>query len=205
MRDVSMLLWDVGGVLLSNAWDHVDRRAAAEHFGIEWADLEARHDRVAAEFETGRLSLRDYLAATVFYVPRDFTTDLFQRFMFDRSTAFAPALSAAKAIHQTGTYLTVALNNESTELNLYRIRNFRLADAMDLFLSSCFTGRRKPDPEAYDFALEVTQRLPEEGLLVDDRPENIEAADRAGLRTLLVRDPMRLPEELKKAGISAGE
>jgi hypothetical protein len=32
---VRALFWDVGGVLLSNAWDHTQRAAALEHFGLD--------------------------------------------------------------------------------------------------------------------------------------------------------------------------
>jgi putative hydrolase of the HAD superfamily len=96
------------------------------------------------------------------------------------------------------------LSNESRELNEYRIRTFRLGPIFEDFFSSCYTGRRKPDPAAYRLALSVTQRAPEETLFLDDRAENVEAAARLGLRTLRVHDPGRLREELAKVGISAG-
>ncbi|EQD69450.1 Haloacid dehalogenase-like hydrolase domain protein, partial [mine drainage metagenome] len=71
-------------------------------------------------------------------------------------------------------------------------------------LSSCYTGRRKPDPEAYRYALEITQRDLDEALFLDDRRENVESAARLGLRTLWVRDPDQIREELASAGIVAG-
>jgi putative hydrolase of the HAD superfamily len=97
-----------------------------------------------------------------------------------------------------------ALNNESAELNEYRITTFGLRDLFHGFLSSCYTGRRKPDPEVFRYALQVTQRAPDEALLLDDRRENVEAAAAFGLRTVWVRDPERIGEELVAAGVAPG-
>jgi putative hydrolase of the HAD superfamily len=204
MAKLTMLLWDVGGVLLSNAWDRTGRAAAADHFGLDAEELERRHQRVDADFETGQMDVTAYLDATVFYTPRSFPAAAFRQFMLDRSSSHAAALATARSLRESGEYVMAALNNESRELNEYRIRTFGLKDVFDAFFSSCYTGRRKPDPDAYRYALQITQRDPEESLFLDDRPENIAAAAGLGLRTLQVRDPNRLKEELALAGVRAG-
>jgi len=202
VAEPTLLLWDVGGVILSNAWDHTARRAAVERFGLDATEFERRHERVVADFETGRVDLATYLSETVFYVPRSFTSDEFRRFMRERSTPHPSTLALAIELRRRGGVLMAALNNESLELNEFRIRTFRLAEAFDVFLSSCYTGRRKPEPDAYRYALQLTQRAPDEALFLDDRPENVEAAARLGLGTILVKDPDRLGEELRAFGIT---
>jgi putative hydrolase of the HAD superfamily len=198
---LSLLLWDVGGVLLSNGWDHASRASAVAHFGLDPREFERRHALAEADFETGRLDLEAYLDATVFYTPRTFTRGAFRDFMQGQSSAHPAALAAARAARDTGVYRMATLNNESRELNEYRIGTFGLRDIFHDFFSSCYTGRRKPDPRAYRHALDITQQTPEESLFLDDRPENIEAAARLGLRTLKVQDPGRLREELALAGV----
>ncbi|MGI0156552.1 MAG: HAD-IA family hydrolase, partial [Thermoplasmata archaeon] len=122
--------------------------------------------------------------------------------VWDRSTANPAAIAAARSLRRAGTYAMVTLNNESRALNEYRIRVFGLGEIFDAFLSSCYTGRRKPDPDAYRHALDITQCSPEESLFLDDRPENVDAAARLGLRTLQVLDPARLSEELASVGVA---
>jgi putative hydrolase of the HAD superfamily len=95
----------------------------------------------------------------------------------------------------------VALNNESRQLNDYRIAQFQLRGIFHAFLSSCSTGRRKPDPEACRYALEITQCPAEEAILLDDRRENVESAARLGIGTLWVQDPDRIGEDLSALGI----
>lgn len=204
MAEVSLLLWDVGGVVLSNAWDRSARRAAAERFGLDPEELERRHLAVDAAFETGSLDWPGYLAAAVFYEPRAFAPEDFRRFMTEQSRENPPVLELARALRASGRYVLATLNNESRELNEYRIRTFGLRELFHLFLSSCYTGLRKPDPEAFRYALELTQRSPEETLFLDDRPENVAAAARLGLRTIEVRDPGRVREQLASVGVVTG-
>jgi putative hydrolase of the HAD superfamily len=204
MPELSLLLWDVGGVILSNAWDHADRQAAAERFGLDAAELERRHEEVADEFEKGRIDEEEYLSKTVFYAPRPFSREAFQQYIRDRSTPLAHSLATARTLRRGGRYVMATLNNESRALNEYRIARFRLKEIFDVFFSSCCTGLRKPDPAAYLYALRMTQRDPEESLLLDDRLDNVKAATTLGLRTLWVRDPERLEEDLVAAGVAMG-
>ena len=204
MGSVSLLLWDVGGVVLSNGWDHRARAAAAARFGLDADELERRHERVDAAFETGRMDRRAYLDATVFYESRSFTPEAFWAFVCAQSVRNDPAYAVARSLRDGGRYTMAALNNESRELNEYRIRTFGLREVFHVFFSSCYTGRRKPDPDAYRYALALTDRAPDEALFLDDRPENIAAAASLGLRTLEVRDPNRLAEALDRVGIAAG-
>jgi putative hydrolase of the HAD superfamily len=201
VAEATLLLWDIGGVVLSNAWDLTARQAAVENFDLNAEEFESHHQQVVADFETGRMNLERYLAETVFDRPRRFTSEEFRRFMEARSTPRASALATAMALRRDGRFLMVALNNESRELNEYRIRTFRLGRVFEVFLSSCYTGRRKPDVDAFRHALALTQRTPEETVFLDDRPENVAAAAELGIGTVLVRDPDRLAEEMKAAGI----
>ncbi len=201
MPEPRLLLWDIGGVLLSNGWDRAARAAAAQHFALDLGELERRHQLVDADFETDRLDWEGYLVATGLYAPREFSREQFRQFMRDRSTSHPAARAAARSLRQHGRYVMAALNNEPRGLNEHRIAAFGLRSIFHAFFSSCYTGRRKPDPAAYRYALELVHCAPEESLFLDDRPENIGAAGRLGLRTLQVHDPARLSEELASVGV----
>jgi putative hydrolase of the HAD superfamily len=199
---ISLLLWDVGGVLLSNGWDHAARAAGAARFHLDAAEFERRHSAVEVDFESGRLTEDGYLDATVFYEPRSFSRDEFRAFIRAQSRPNPDAIATARELRAGGRYRLATLNNESRELNEYRIRTFGIADIFDDFFSSCFTGRRKPDPAAYRVALDITHRSPDETLFLDDRPENVAAAESLGIHALRVLDPGRLREELARSGVA---
>ncbi len=37
MAEISTILWDVGGVLLTNGWDHLERTAVLQQFALDAA------------------------------------------------------------------------------------------------------------------------------------------------------------------------
>jgi putative hydrolase of the HAD superfamily len=191
------LFFDVGGVVLTNAWDRAARRRAAEHFSLDREDFEGRHELAVSDFETSRIGLEEYLDRTVFCASRPFTRDAFKAFMREQSQADPEALAFVGELAHSQRYLLATLNNESKELNEYRIEQFHLRDYFGLFFSSCYLGMRKPDEKIYRLALEVTQRSPEECLFVDDRAINIEGARRAGIPAIQYRGVAKLREDLR--------
>src|ERR1700691_2144409 len=114
---IQAILWDVGGVLLSNAWDHDERRRTLDHFHLDLDDFHARHEMVVCSFECGKISLDEYLRQTVFYKERPFTPDEFRNYMFSLSEPKPEVLAFARALANSGKYLMATLNNESRELN----------------------------------------------------------------------------------------
>jgi putative hydrolase of the HAD superfamily len=187
MAEITAVFCDLGGVLLSNGWDSEQRARAVEHFGLDREEFDDRHREVVGSLETGQCTLDDYLQATVFYEPRPFTAAEFRRFMEAQSHAFEDSLGVFDDLASTGHYLRATLNNESRELNEYRIERFDLRRRFACFFTSSFLGVMKPAPRIYLIALEVTQRRPEEVLFVDDRAQNLEPARALGMHTLHYR------------------
>src|SRR5713226_9554611 len=185
MGEIRALFWDVGGVLLSNAWDHEERDRAVTQFLLDKTEFEARHSELVPAFEEGRTSLDEYLRRTVFYEPRTFAPEDFKRFMFSLSKPKTGVLEIARGL--SSKYFTATINNESRELNQYRIETFGLADCFDLFVSSCFVGIRKPDERIYRLALDLVQYAAEECCFIDDRPGNIEVAAKVGMQSVLMK------------------
>ncbi|HUK48546.1 MAG TPA: HAD family phosphatase [Terriglobales bacterium] len=201
MRQVRTLFWDVGGVLLSNAWDHQERQRAVEQFHLQKDEFEASHKQVVADFETGKMTLDQYLERTVFYQSRSFTREEFKRYMLSQSRAKQETLDFARALATKCVMSTI--NNESRELNEYRIRTFELTKIFDLFVSSCYVGLRKPDERIYRLAIDLVQKDPQETCFIDDRPENIEGAQKIGMRTILVQNFPQLKNDLQSLGIES--
>jgi putative hydrolase of the HAD superfamily len=198
---ITAIFWDVGGVLLSNAWDHNERREVVVRFGLDAAAFEQRHASVVADFETGKLSLKQYLDHTVFYQQQPFTAEDFQRFMYSRSQPKAEVLALARELAQGGKYLMSTINNESAELNEYRIQQFALREIFDIFVSSCYVALRKPSREIYLLALSLTQRDPGECCFIDDRPENLQPASQLGMHAIRMEGVEQLREQLKDLGV----
>ena len=89
MSQISTILWDVGGVLLTNGWDHKERDVVLAHFGLDRDEFEARHPEPNDQWEKGLLTVEQYLERTVFYQPRSFSPEDFFELM-RRNPRFCP-------------------------------------------------------------------------------------------------------------------
>lgn len=126
MIRLDTLFFDVGGLCLTNGWDTDARLAAASRFVLDVAETEDRHQALAEGFERGELSLDTYLDHVVFQRERTFSRDDFIAFMRSRSQTYSASLSVIARLVSDGRYRLATINNESREMNRYRIDTFGL-------------------------------------------------------------------------------
>ena len=202
MSTIRAIFWDVGGVLLTNAWDRSERAEALKHFGLDPEEFQSRHEMVVSSFERGKITFDEYLDRTVFYRPRPFPREGFRDYIFSLSQGFPDVLEFAQALADTGKYLMGTINNESRELNYDRIEKFGLRKIFRLFVSSCFVGFRKPERDIYRLALEITQIPAEQCFFIDDRALNLECAAKLGMKTIQMQKLDQLRTDLAKLGVT---
>ena len=201
MAEITTLFWDIGGVILTNGWDRGSRKEAASAFHLDWEELQDRHDFSFPAFDSGQITLNEYLDRTVFYRQRAFTREDFTAFMFAQSKEFPETRAILDKVSHSPKYFVGAINNEPLELNNYRIEAFDLRRNFLVFFSSCYVRSRKPEETIFRIALEVTQRAPERCLFIDDRPLNLESPRRLGMHTIHHQNAAQLRSELGNYGV----
>lgn len=201
MAQITTLFWDIGGVILTNGWDHVSRKEAAETFHLDWDEFRERHDLSFPALDSGHITLNQYLDRTIFYKARTFSREEFTAFMYAQSQEYAEARAVLDTATRAGKYFVGAINNEPLELNQYRIGAFGLRRSFQVFFSSCYVGSRKPEEAIFRLALAVTQREPEQCLFIDDRPLNLESPRRMGMNVIHYQNAEQLREELRNYAV----
>ncbi len=202
MAEITTLFWDIGGVILTNGWDRGSRKEAAVAFHVDWDEFQDRHDLSFPAFDSGQVTLNEYLDRTLFYRQRAFTREEFAAFMFAQSKEYTETRAILDKVSRSGKYFIGAINNEPLELNQYRIEAFDLRRNFLVFFSSCYVRSRKPEEMIFRVALEVTQRPPEKCLFIDDRPLNLESPRRLGMNTIHHQNAQQLRSELGKFGVA---
>jgi putative hydrolase of the HAD superfamily len=202
MFPFDVILFDVGGVLLTNGWDHRERALVIKQFGLDLAEFEARNQKTYDAWERDAIPVKAYLDATVFYERRSFS----QKEFFDAICAQSVelpdgALGVLKEVASTCNCLVGALNNEARETNDYRFEKFGLRDVFDVALSSCYVGLRKPEAAIYKRALDILGRPAERVLFIDDRAENVAGATGVGMKGIVFRGADALRAELAGLGV----
>ncbi len=185
--EIKLLFLDIGGVLLSDGWNHKSRMQAVEVFGLEPIQFQKDHAVAFTLFENGKLTLSQYLDTVIFNEERSFSKEEFSEFMFSKTTQlpdFLPWLTEWKK--KTGMKI-FSINNEGKEFNDYRIKHFKLHDVFDAFVSSCEVGFSKPDPSIFKLALGIAQEQPQNCMYFDDRAIHVAMAKSMGINAHLHR------------------
>jgi putative hydrolase of the HAD superfamily len=197
MFPFDVILFDVGGVLLTNGWDHRERAAAIAHFGLDLPAFEARHATQNDAWERDLIPVERYLDETIFYEPRAFSQDEFIACMLSQSKIIPEsALGILAELAASNLCLLGALNNEARVTNDYRFETFGLRDRFQIALSSCYVGLRKPHTAIYRRALDIVGAPPQRILFIDDRQENVDAAAAVGMKTIRFQGAHALRAEL---------
>lgn len=94
-----------------------------------------------------------------------------------------------------------ALSNWPKHIYDQREDKLDFLEFMDGYILSYREHLIKPDPAAFRFLMDRYQILPEESVFIDDRPENIKAAENLGIHGILFHSREQAQEELRKLGI----
>jgi putative hydrolase of the HAD superfamily len=198
---ITTLFLDIGGVLLSNGWDHILRRRTAAHFKLDWAEMENRHSLTFETHEEGKLTFDEYLSRVVFYQKRPFTRAQFRRFMCAQSKPCPEMIELVAQLKIRYGLKIAVVSNEAREVNAYRIRKFKLDQFVDTFISSCFVHVRKPDADIFRLALDIAQAPARQVLYIENTPMFVEVAEDLGIRSILHTDYKSTCSKLASLGL----
>jgi putative hydrolase of the HAD superfamily len=198
---IRALFVDIGGVLLTNGWDHHARRRAAKHFKLNWAEMQERHVLNFEIQEEDKITFREYLDRVVFWQKRPFTRAEFRQFMFAQSKPFTEMIELVCNLKAKYKLKVFVVSNEAREVNAYRIRQFKLDGFVDAFISSCFVHLRKPDADIFRLALDVAQVPTRQIVYIENTPLFVQIAERLGIRSILHTDYQSTSAKLAAFGL----
>jgi putative hydrolase of the HAD superfamily len=202
---IRAIYWDIGGVLLTNGWDHEERARVLEQFAIPRDEYESRHEEANDRWEKGELSDDAFLKETVFFKERSFTpADFIEAVRAQSKWLPGGAKNVIATLRRNSSLKMAMLNNESGPLNDFRIKSFGLAQYFDGFFCSAYMGMRKPDPRIFRAGAEMLHFQPEECAFVDDRENNCAAAADVGMHAIQYKGEEQLTKALDALGVRLG-
>lgn len=201
---VRTIFWDIGGVVLTNGWDHGQRTCVLGRLGVDLDSYEELHERANYYWERGLITAEDFFRQTVLAPnPRlKLTFDqLWPQVCAQSKVLHAECLDILSELKQTGKYRLATLNNESRELNEHRLDAFKLRSLFDYFICSGYVHEMKPSRGIYQSAIDISGFDAERALFIDDKEENCAAAREAGMRSIRFESPAQLAGALADQGI----
>jgi putative hydrolase of the HAD superfamily len=200
--EIRAIYWDIGGVLLTNGWDHQERARVLQQFSIPRDEYEARHAEANDRWERGELTDDEFLKQTVFFKERSFTPAQFLQAVREQSKWLpGGARNVIAALRKSSGLKMAMLNNESGPLNDYRIETFGLTQYFDGFFCSAYIGMRKPEPRMFRAGVAMLHFKPEQCVFIDDRENNCAAAAQVGLHAIQYKGEEPLKDALCAVGV----
>jgi len=208
MTAIRTIFWDIGGVILSNGWDRDQRARVLTPLGVDLPAYERRHPSENFYWERGRISVEEFFNRTLFK-PADapasqlnFTLhDLWPKVCGESSFAYPESFDILVALKATGQFKLATLNNESIELNEYRLDQFGLRAQFDYFICSGYVNEMKPHPDIFRAAIRISGQPAGTAVFIDDKQENIDAALYHGMQGIHFESPAQLRHALGELGI----
>ena len=199
-KEIKTLFLDIGGVLLTNGWDRFARQKAVKKFNLDPDELSDRHGIFFETYESGKLTLKEYMDNVIFYQQRNFTEMDFKHFLFQQSTAIKGSFNYFMAIKKKYKLNILALSNEGRELNEYRVKTFKLDQLFDLFISSCYVHLRKPDKQIFQMACDISFTEPKHALFIDDRIIHVQIAGSLGINAIQFKNLSGIKKQMEVYG-----
>ena len=185
---IKTLFVDIGGVLLTNGWDHHARRRAAKNFKLDWAGMEERHGLNFETHEEDKITFKEYLDRVVFYEKRPFTRAEFRQFMFAQSKPFAEMIALVRNLKAKYGLKIIVVSNESRELNAHRISTVQAGRVCGCVYFFLLRHLRKPDADIFKLALDIAQTPARQIVYIENTPLFVQIAEGMGIRSILHTD-----------------
>lgn len=196
---INAVIFDLGRVL-------VDIKFTAESlsfFGVNPKDTNmekildaAFKNELFRQFNTGKLTPKEFYYA--FTKQHHFTMD-FETFKQKWCSIFTPVEGMEELFLQVQKNYQVGLLSDTDPLHWnYCLEHFPFLRSIPRPTLSFEIGVLKPNPLCYQKAAQNVGFPPEECLFIDDRPVNIEGAQKAGMQGIIFKDAKQLRAELKK-------
>lgn len=202
---IKTIFWDIGGVVLTNGWDSGQRARVLTPLGVDLAAYEAIHNEVNYYWERGLMNAQDFFAQTIIETNPNLnlTFEQIWPLVCDQNKVLhQECFEILAALKDSGRYRLATLNNESKELNAYRLDTFGLRQYFNYFICSGYVHEMKPLPDIYRAAIDVSGLPPETALFIDDKQENCIAARALGMNAIHFQSPAQLCASLHQLGIA---
>jgi putative hydrolase of the HAD superfamily len=198
---IEVIYFDLGKVIVD--FDH--SRAARELLKVTQLSLEEAmavlmDGELVSEYETGRLSSQEHYRKVCRRLQMEVSMEKFRE-LWGSMFLPEPLLSEPFLQALKKRYRLMLLSNTNEIHFDFVIQHYPILKVIEERLLSYQAGCMKPEARIFELAIDKAGVAPESIFFIDDRPENIEAAKRAGIQALMFQSESQLKREMLSRGI----
>jgi len=196
---IKVVIFDVGGVLVKWSRDAIDNdiktelNLSEEQYSKFWED----YVRPFSRGEITEVEIWENATRELGIRPVALEEDLIGRSFAKSSVPYKQMILFVESLKARGFRVAILSNNN--EIHTASLRKKKVFEPFkDVFLSQNL-GMRKPDPAIYEHVLKELNVKPDETIFIDDALENIEAAQKLGMHTVIAKTPKQIINDIKVA------
>jgi len=199
---IEVLYFDLGKVIID--FDHL--RAAEELLKVTPLSLNEAmavlsDGELVSEYETGQLSSEEHYRKVCRRLQMDISIEKFRE-LWGSMFLPEPLLSESFLQDLKKRYRLMLLSNTNEIHFDFVIQHYPILGMIEERLLSYQAGCMKPEARIFELAIEKAGVAAENIFFTDDRPENIEAAQRAGIQALVFQSETQLKREMLSQGMA---
>lgn len=207
---MELIVFDMGHVLVDFDWHQVCL-GFCDHAEISFDEFKPILKRLSRlGYEKGDINTADFLArindelkVVSSKVDGSWRSISPQEFDIMWNATFEENQDMALLLEELRTKIPLALLSNTNEIHFNWIQsNFNITRHFQKIFLSYQLRCQKPDAKIYQLVLEDTGVRPEQVLFVDDRPENVEAANAVGMRGVQFHNAQLLRSHFQDLGLS---
>ena len=203
-KNKKTIIFDVDGTLVDSLgmWNDVDRELVRLGGGVPRDTIGVERDKFLAENTTGEIYINyaEYLrVSNGLNITKEEISDASNRISLEYLKNHIDLKPGAdlllKDLKEKGYNLVMATIGSRWVIDIYLNENRNISDKVDLkeifgenILTKDNVTHKKPNPEVYLKAIEITQSEPNECLVVEDSLSGVRAAKGAGLDVVCLYD-----------------
>ncbi len=194
------------GMVLSTAQEPVAHANLQAITGLSGGEFDRAYWKRRHEYDLGFLSGTGYWQSISDEAGLGLTAGQIERLIENDvlmwSTLNEQMLAWVYAVQDAGFKIGI-LSNMGEDLLKYMRQEFGWLGRFDHHTWSCELNIAKPDPAIYLHTCDKLAVAPGEALFLDDKPENIQAAESVGIEAILFSTVEGLREELERRKLSS--
>ena len=199
---IEVVYFDLGKVIVD--FDH--SRAARELLKVTPLSLKEAmavlsDGELVSEYETGRLSSQEHYRKVCHRLQMEVSIEKFRE-LWGSMFLPEPLLSESFLQDLKKRYRLMLLSNTNEIHFDFVIQNYPILRMIEERLLSYQAGCMKPQARIFELAIKKAGVAPENIFFTDDRPENIEAAQRSGIQALLFQSETQLKRDMARRGMT---
>ncbi|MFA5966987.1 MAG: HAD family phosphatase [Patescibacteria group bacterium] len=194
---IKTIIFDVGGVLVEKIFNPI-LNELANRYDLDYAVLKEYSWSLFDKVMLGEMTEKELFKDIInkFNIPAEVAL------LEERSTHLNPIPEVWEFVKKLQyKYKLIILSNLGRDWVKLREEQFHISDWFDEVVWSCDVGINKPDRRIFNYIIDKFALDPEACVFIDDKQNNIDAAQSFGMKGIVYQNPPQLEQDLAALGI----